>query len=69
MTPSPKSGAVGQDHSCPAAGFQQSHDQSEEQVGRLAGSEVLGEVALDAVFLAAAKGRVGEDDIDAVGWL
>ena len=44
--------AVGQDHGGPAAGLEQADDQRQEQIGRLAGLEVLGEVALDAVFLA-----------------
>ena len=59
--------AVGQHHGGAAAGLQQADDQGEEQVGRLARLEVLREVALDAVFLAAAEGRIGEDDVDAVG--
>ena len=45
-------GAVGQDHGGAAAGLEQADDQGEEEVGGLAGLEVLGEVALDAVFLA-----------------
>ena len=58
--------AVGQHHGGAAAGLQQADDEGEEQVGRLAGLEVLGEVALDAVFLAPAEGRVGQDDVHAV---
>ena len=50
-------GAVGQDHGGAAAGFEQAHDEGEEEVGRLAGLEVFGEVGLDAVFLAPAEGR------------
>ena len=59
--------AVGQHHGGAAAVLQQADDQGEEQVGGLAGAEVLREVALDAVLLRAAEGRVGEDDVDAVG--
>ena len=59
--------AVGQHDRGPAAGLEQTNDEGQEQVGRLARLEVLGEVAFDAVFLAAAEGRVGEDDFHAVG--
>ena len=44
--------AVGQHHGGAAAGLEQADDEGEEEVGRLAGLEVLGEVALDAVLLA-----------------
>jgi hypothetical protein len=59
-------GSVGQDHGGAAAGLEQADDQGEEEVGGLAGAEVLREVGLDAVFLTPAEGRVGEDDVDAV---
>ena len=59
--------AVGQDHGGPAAGLEQADDEGQEEVGRLAGLEVLGEVGLDAVLLAPAEGRIGEDDVHAVG--
>ena len=36
--------AVGQDHRGPAARLEQADDQGQEQVGRLAGLEMLGEV-------------------------
>ena len=59
--------AVGQ-HDCgAAAGLEQPHDEDEEQVGGLAGAELGGEVGLDAVLLHAAEGRVGDDDVHAVG--
>ena len=56
--------AVGQDESGAAAGFEHAHDEDEEEVGGLAGAELAGEVGLDAVFLHAAEGRVGDDDVD-----
>ena len=60
-------GAVGQDHGGAAPRLQQAHDERQEQVGGLAGLEMLGEVALDAVFLFSAEGGIGEDDVDPVG--
>ena len=39
------------------------HDELQEQQGRLTGLLVLGEVALDALFLLAPEGRVGQDHI------
>jgi len=57
---------VGQHHRRASAVFQQPDDEGEEEVGGLARLEVLGEVALYAVFLAPAEGRIGEDDIHAV---
>ena len=60
--------AVGQHHGGAPARLQQADDQREEQVGRLAGAEVLREVGLDAVLLAPAEGRIGEDDVHAVRW-
>ena len=51
-------GAVGQHHGGAAVLLQQADDQGEEQVGGLAGLELLGEVGFDAVFLAAAERRV-----------
>ena len=59
-------GAVGQHHGGASARLQQADDQGEEQVRRLPGAEVLREVALDAVLLLAAEGRVGEHDVHAV---
>jgi hypothetical protein len=58
--------AVGQNDGGAAGGLEQANDQGEEEVGGLAGAEVRGEVRLDAVFLAAAEGWIGEDDVDAV---
>ena len=62
-----KERAVGQHHGGAAVGFEDADDEGEEEVGGLAGLEVLGEVALDAVFLASAEGRIGENDVHAVG--
>src|SRR3990170_267033 len=61
-----KERAVGQDDGGAAARLEQTDDESEEEVCRLAGAEVRGEVALDAVLLAPAEGRVGEDDVHSV---
>jgi hypothetical protein len=61
-----KEGAVRQDHRRPAAGFEQADDEGEEQVGGFAGLEMLGEVGFDAILLAAAEGRVGEDDVHTI---
>ena len=47
------------------SGFEQAHDQRQEQVGRFLGAEGR-EIVLDAVFLPAAEGRIGDDDIDAL---
>ena len=58
--------AVGQHHGGAALRFQQTDDQGEEQVRGLPRAEVLREVALDAVFLLAAEGGVGEHDVNAV---
>ena len=66
LTPSPNSVPSGSTTAARPPGFEQADDEGEEQVGRLAGAEVLREVALDAVFLAPAEGRIGEHDVDAV---
>ena len=58
--------AVRQHHGGAPARLQQADDQGEEQVGGLAGAEVVGKVVLDAVFLAPAERRIGEHDVDAV---
>ena len=42
------------------------HDELQKQQSGLGGLLVLGEVALDAFFLFAAEGRIGEDDVHAV---
>ena len=42
------------------------HDELEEEQRGLGGLLVLGKVALDALLLLAAKGRVGKDDVHAV---
>ena len=67
FTPSPNSEPSGSTTAARPSGFEQADDQGEEQVGRLAGLEMLREVGLDAVLLAPAEGRIGEDDVDAVG--
>ena len=59
-------GAVGQDDRGAPVRLQQPDDQGKEQVCGLPGSEMLGEVALDAVFFLAAKGRVGQYDVHPV---
>ena len=46
--------------------FQLAHDELKEEQGGFGGLLVFGEVALDALFLLAAEGRVGEDDVHAV---
>ena len=58
--------AVGQDDRGAPARLQQPDDQGKEQVCGFPGSEMLGEVALDAVFFLAAKGRVGQHDVHPV---
>ena len=60
--------AIGQHHGGAAFWLQDADDEGEEEVGGLAGLEVLGEVALDAVFLAPAEGRIGENDVHAIDW-
>ena len=58
--------AIRQHHGGAAFGFEDTDDEGKKEIGGLAGLEVLGEVALDAVFLAAAEGRIGENDVHAV---
>ena len=67
FTPSPNSEPSGSTTAARPSGFKQADDEGKKQVGRLAGLEVLGEVAFDAVFLAPAEGRIGEHDVHAVG--
>src|ERR1700731_2893262 len=57
---------IGQDHGGAAFGFQDSDDEGQEEIGGFAGLEMLGKVALDAIFLAPAEGRIGEDYIHAI---
>jgi len=59
-----KEGAIGQGESGAATGLEDLHDEDEEEVGGLAGAEVGGVVRLDAVFLHAAEGGIGGDDVD-----
>ena len=66
MTPSPKSEPSGSTTAARPSGFKDADDEREKEVGGLAGLEVLGEVAFDAVFFLAAEGRIGEHDVDAV---
>lgn len=65
--PFAEEGTVGEDDGGAAVGLEEADDEGQEEVGRFAGAEVGGEVGLDAVLFAAAEGRVGDDDIDAVG--
>src|SRR5437667_7137223 len=46
--------------------FEDTDDECEEEVGGLAGLEMFGEVALDAIFLAPAERRIGENDVHAI---
>ena len=57
---------VRQHHGGAALRLQEADDERQKEVGRLAGLEVLGKVALDAVFLTAAEGRIGENNVHAV---
>jgi len=59
-------GAIGQDESGAATGLEELHDEDEEEVGGLAGAEIGGKVGLDAVFLHAAEGWVGGDEVHAL---
>ncbi len=59
--------AVRQHHSGTAARLEQAHDQREKEICRLACLKVLGKVAFDPVFFLAAEGRIGEDDVHAIG--
>ena len=58
--------AIREDQPGPAAGLEEAHEQDQEEVGGLAGSELGGEVGLDAILFHAAEGRVGDDAVDAV---
>ena len=66
FTPSPNREPSGNTTAARPLRFQDADDEGEEKVGRLAGLEVLGEVALDAVFLAPAEGRIGENDVHTI---
>ena len=66
LTPFAEKRAIGQDHRGPTVGLEQADDEGQEKVGRLAGLEMLGEVALDAVLFPPTKGRIGEHDIHAI---
>jgi hypothetical protein len=59
--------AVRQHHGGAATGLEQADDEGKKEICGLAGLEVPGEVRFDAVLLAPAEGRIGENDIDAVG--
>ena len=67
FTPSPNSEPSGSTTAARPPGFKQADDEREEQVRRLARAEVLREVRLDAVLLPPAEGRIGQDDVHAVG--
>jgi len=60
-----KQRAIRQDDGGAAAIPQQAHDQRQKQVCGFLGAEGR-KIVFDAVFLAPAKGRVGEHDIDAL---
>ena len=62
-----KQHVVGQHHGGAATGFEQMLDEHEEEVGGFLGADVGGEVGLDAGFLGAAEGRVGEHHVHPVG--
>jgi hypothetical protein len=62
----PEEGAVGQHKSGAAAGFENLHQEYEEEGGGFAGAELGGEIGLDAVLLHAAEGRVCDNDIHAL---
>ena len=66
LTPSPKSEPSGSTTAARPLRLEEANDEGQEKVGGFAGLEVLGKVALDAVFLLAAEGRIGEDDVHAV---
>ena len=73
QTPSPNSVPLGTTTAAraglPAAvgsSAQLPHDELQEEQRRLGGLLVLGEVALDALLLLAAEGRVGEDHVHPV---
>ena len=57
---------IGQDHGGAALVFEQLDDQRHKQVSGFTGAKVAGKVVFDAVFFHAAKGRVGDDDVDPV---
>src|SRR3546814_19158533 len=58
-------GSVREHHRRNTTRAKQADEQREEQVSRLTGAQMGGEVALDPVLFLAATGRIGEDDIDA----
>ena len=61
-----KEKAVGQDHSSTPLVFEQVNNERHKQVCGFAGTEGGREVVFDAIFFHATKGRVGDDDVDAV---
>ena len=58
-------GAVWQDEAGAAAGLQDLHEEHEKEIGGLTGAEFGGVVRLDAIFLHAAEGRIGDDHVHA----
>ena len=61
-----KQRAVGQHHRSASAWLQQTDDEGQEQVCGFLGPKMLRKVALNAVLLLAAKGRVGQHDVHPV---
>jgi hypothetical protein len=62
-----KQGAVGQHQGGAAVGFEDVLDEHQKQVGRFFGAHVGGVALFDAGLFHAAKGRVGEHHVHAVG--
>ena len=60
-------GAIRQHNRGPAAGFEQADEQGQKQIGRFAGAELGREVVLNAVFLLAAEGWIGDDHVHLIG--
>ena len=67
MTPSPKSEPSGRTTAARPPGSEQTDDEGQKEIGCFARLEMLGKVAFDAVFFFAPEGRIGEDDVHAVG--
>ena len=61
-----KEETIGQDHSGTALTFEQVNNQRNKQIGGFAGTKCGREVVLDAVFFHAAKGWVGDNNVDTI---
>ena len=57
---------VGEDHGGQALGFEEMDDQGHEEVGGFPGAKGGGEIVFNTILLHAAKGWIGNDDIDPV---